>query len=327
MNKKWSKEQLSILVEKYPNELWDVLIETLFPFTKSEIMSKASELKIKRNNFHWTEKEIEFVRENYGKLTYKEMGLELGRSATSVSIRAGRSNISSSALWTEKEISVLKSLYSTKTNIQLEALMGRDSASIGMKAKQFGLKKALGLKYHDPDVFFVELKKYAISIGRTPLVEEIVNFDWSPSAMTIQRYFGGYRNVCEIADLELNMNVYGKDHGISVYRSKNNDVCLSKSELSITNFFIDNNINYKKEVMYSDFSNDDRCGQKRCDWVINNSVVVEYFGLPNLESYKNKMNLKIQICKNSDLRLISLMPRDASKLNKIFKEFIPDLAP
>jgi len=96
------------------------------------------------------------------------------------------------------------------------------------------------------------------------------------------------------------------------YRSKNNDLCLSQPELIITNLFINNDLLYEKEAYYSIFTDDIRCGYKRCDWFLSNGdgIIVEFFGMERRESYKKRMVVKQTICKDNNLILLELYPED-----------------
>lgn len=135
--------------------------------------------------------------------------------------------------------------------------------------------------------------------------------------MSLYRYIGGYREACKLAGLPININIFGSN-GYS-YMSKNNDLCWSKAEVVITNYFIDNNINYKREVLYSDYTTDKRVHNKNCDWVINNTIFVEYFGMMDKEYYKSKAEIKIKICNDNNIPLISLTEKNLNNLDEIFK--------
>jgi hypothetical protein len=103
------------------------------------------------------------------------------------------------------------------------------------------------------------------------------------------------------------MNLFGET--THVYYSSNGDLCLSKSELIITEILIDNNIQYEKEYLYCDLISD-VCGLKRMDWLVNENIVVEYFGLPEKEYYQERMIEKINLCNKNNVKLIQLFRND-----------------
>ena len=216
---------------------------------------------------------------------------------------------------------LLIDLYEHKTNKQIEKILHRNSDAIGMKARQIGLKKGKFTVY-DKDVFLDTLKSYATELGRTLAFYEIMDFEWCPSLNSVIRYFGGYTKACELIGLDINKCIF--NNRITVYKSKNNDICYSKSEAFITDFFIDNNINYKKEVKYRDYIDDERCAKKICDWVIGDNVFVEFFGLMNKDYYRKKTENKILICQENNIVLIEVYEKDLKNLKEVFKNFIPN---
>ena len=91
-----------------------------------------------------------------------------------------------------------------------------------------------------------------------------------------------------------------------------------------SNFFINNNIKYIKEVPYSNLCSDDRLKNKIADWVINDNVVVEFFGMMDKDFYNSKAQNKIMLCKENNINLIYLTEKDLINLYKIFEDFIPN---
>jgi hypothetical protein len=160
-----------------------------------------------------------------------------------------------------------------------------------------------------------ELQNLANKLGRTPSISELKLYGL-PSERTYRRYFGSYVNACKLADLELNMSLFGEKRKIK--KSIKGDICYSNAEVIITDFFIINGIPYIKEAYYKDYINDERCKTKRCDWVIYNNIFVEYFGLPEKSYYYKKMEEKRKICKDNNINLIELYRKDLNKLNTIF---------
>jgi hypothetical protein len=67
---------------------------------------------------------------------------------------------------------------------------------------------------------------------------------------------------------------------------------------------------------YKDFINDQECNTKTVDWVLNNDVFVEYFGMPDKSYYYKKMEVKRLICKRNNKRLIELFFEDLDCLDK-----------
>jgi hypothetical protein len=299
------------------------LIILLFPFTKQEICAKASKLKIKRSNFYWTDENIQYLKYNYKTLSYSEMAKSLNKTSEAITQKAYRIGLLEpiDGKWIADDIDYLIEHYSFMDNKELSIYFKRSIQSIIDKAISLDLKKKVFNKKYNPNEFLDNVKIFANELGRTPLMSEIFNQNWGMTNASINRYFGGYRNVCKILDLDININIFGSVK--PMYKSKNNDLCWSKAEMIITNFFIDNNIIYKKEVYYKDYSSDARFNNKTADWIINDNIFIEYFGMMDKEYYYIKAQNKINLCNENNIILIPLISSDLTNLNKIFEEFIP----
>lgn len=160
-----------------------------------------------------------------------------------------------------------------------------------------------------------ELKRMSLDLKRCPTSGEIQRNLDLPSVDIYYDRFGTFSNACELAGLEINMGSYG-----TLCYSKNNDKCYSIQEQIITDYLIDKNIKYIKEFEYYNIIPDIDCNIVM-DWYINN-VVVEYFGLQRIETYKLKTKMKQEICKKNNIKIISIFPEDMKYLDRIFHEFI-----
>jgi len=153
----------------------------------------------------------------------------------------------------------------------------------------------------------IQLKEVAIKLGRTPIHYELKE-NGLPSLRTYARRFGGYRKACDIIGLQSNFSFFGVP---KILFSKNNDACYSYSEVFITDFFIDNNIEYIKEVLYSDYFNNPKLNTKRCDWYLpKEKIFVEFFGFVRNKEYEIKMKNKIKILKETNIPFISIYPKE-----------------
>lgn len=98
-------------------------------------------------------------------------------------------------------------------------------------------------------------------------------------------------------------------------------MCLSLAEKQVTDFFIENNITYEKDVPYSKHINDSRCNSKTFDWYLPDyNIFVEYFGLDDKDHYIKKMEMKRTICRDNNIVLIELFKTDFRK-NRLFEKF------
>ncbi len=320
----WNEEQIAILVENYPKVQIKELVK-LLPFSKSQIYSKAAWLGLKREDYSWTEEEIQILKENYSVVPMKNL-LDLlpNRTLSSIRTKAGKLELNTyKEYWSEEEIKLLKDFYPIATKRELlELLPKRHSNTIINMANILGIKKAKGFRknyFYSTEELLNKLKNFASELGRTPMQEDLHSNSDMPGVLTYYRHFGSYSNACIEAGLEANNQMFGKSY-ISV--SENNDLCLSSKELLITNLLISNDISYEKEKLYRDILEDQKLKYIRSDWYINNSIVVEYFGMPEKKYYAKRMVEKIELCKQNNIPIISLLPEDIDKkMNGLINKF------
>lgn len=317
---KWTQERLDFLINNYKDASWETLTETL-DITKNNLLHKACELGLSRE-YEYTESEIEFIKNNYSKMSYRELGRILGRSDSAIQTKVNNLGLIKSEKWSDEEIELLKKIYPIYSNKYLgeKYFPNRGVPEIRTKALKLGIHKSdeKGVKWYDAEKMLDQLKELAIKLGRTPLYSELPLYGL-PSDTSYRRYFGGYRNACELVDLDINFSFFGTGRAL---KSKNGDVCFSNTEVRITNFFIENNIDYAKEELYSNWCDDERCSTKRVDWIIGTNTFVEYFGMPNNPFYAMKMEVKKSICRDCNIDLISILPKDLKFMDDIFKDFI-----
>ncbi len=268
----------------------------------------------------WSKEDLEFLIENYNLISKREIANKLNKQESAVTQKAYRLRISKISHWSEEDINFLKENYSSMDNLILEKLLKRKRHNIVTKAIELGLSKKIFPKKYNKEQFLENVKKFSESLGRTPYASEVMEQEWGLPNASLNRYFGGYRNVCKILDLEININIFGSK--VPNYYSKNGDLCWSKAELLITDFFIDNNIKYEKEIFYKNYCEDKRFNNKTADWILNNNLFVEYFGMMDKAYYKEKAQNKISLCFDNKLTLIPLLEKDIKNLDTIFQDLI-----
>lgn len=323
----WTDEQIEKLRLHYPFNSWENLLDILYPFNKSAILTKASQLNIKRECFGFSEEDEKYLKMNYGRIKVSEIASHLGKTEASVSSKANRMGLISREKWTDEELTLLKKIYPYYTNNELMSYFpNRSVTSISSMATMIlGLskdKEALKEKYSTEikEQLISELKSFSEEIGRTPTTDDINNNSKLGSSTQYNRYFGSYTEACKQAGLPVNSMMFGKSYNIE---AKNGEPCLSYKEKVITDLLIDNNISYKKEVLYSEFIKEYNESYIRCDWVIGD-VMIEYFGMMDKPFYKERALDKISICQKYNVKLIDLYPEDllndfSGLLNKFSK--------
>lgn len=332
---RWTKEKLSYLKENYGNASWEDLLQNLSPFKKGDITTKACKLNLKREHFNYSLEEVEILKKYYGSVTFEEIKALLPhRSDTSIMCKANSLGLTMREKWTKEEDEKLILLYPHNTNEELLFYFpNRTITSIQSRATMF-LKLAKDREFQNQKYreqtrvkLLNDLKGFAVELGRTPTSEEINLKEGIAGHNSFHRYFGSYANACAEAGLEVNVSIFGKSYH---YTSEDGSRCLSSKELEITNILIHSDINFEKEVLYRDILSKDDLRMIRCDWLINSDVIVEYFGMPEKEYYRERMDEKINLCIDHNAKLISLLPEDLKNnykgMKNKFMEFNIDLS-
>lgn len=324
-NRRFTEWHLEILKEKYATESWDML-ESLTGFDKLAIQSKASDLGLRREFFNWSKEDEKTLSEAYSSSSMGEL-LELfpRRTQGAIQTKASKMGLAYRFSWTDEMISKLKELYPYHTNKQLlKYFSGSTERSIQTQAGTYNLRKQIVCNNtYTKDELLDRLIEFAEKLGRTPVCTELGKDNDMPHSRTYDRYFGTYRKALLEAGLEPVQSLFATKKTV-VRRASNGDLCYSKAELKITEFFLEHEIEYEKEVLYKDVLQDEECGNKRCDWLLPNNIIVEFFGMPEKTGYSKRMQQKRNLCEKHGFNLLELYRKDLNKLNKIFKSYLPN---
>lgn len=323
----WSDGQIELLKEFYPTGDWNVILKELHPFDKQDIHTKAHKLGVSSADFHWSDEDNQLLLEIYEEKSFDEL-VEIfpNRTAEAIQTRASRMGIRKKTKWTQNELIKLKAMYEDYPNEMLiEFFPDRNTSSITDMAGALNLKKSkkAAEKYKEKvsTILIEKLQEFSVSLGKTPTSLDINNNPNMPGILTYHRHFETYSNACEAAGLEVNPSMFRRSYHL---KSINGDICLSEKERLITNLLIYQGIGFQKEVMYKDIINEYDEKMIRCDWLIGNNVVVEYFGMPEKEDYRIRMNEKIELCKTHGVQLIALYSEDISNNFKGLKSKFND---
>ena len=265
-NFKWNQEKIDILKEYYPTKQYDIIFKKIGTTNMDSIRHKAMECGITVDP-PYTDDDIEFIKNNFLDMKYEDIANILGKTVSSLTTKINNLGLKKSIKWSKKEKELLIKNYYKYTNYYLSKniLIGRNKDSINTMARKLGLKKSKNKrnKFYDKDELLNALINLAEELGRTPMCDELSHHGL-PSDTTYRRYFGGYKKACLLAGLEPNYVPHGN---AKIYLSSMNDICYSWSEYIVTEFFIDNEIYYNKEVLYSQIIDSESCGNKRMDWL------------------------------------------------------------
>lgn len=150
----YTKEDIEFLKIYYSIGDWDSIFKRFPNMTKASINTKMSNLNIKNEVHCWTNKEVDLLRKNYGKIKPCELVSLFDNRHTYKAIyaKAKKMNLCTRKLWTNEEISIMKEKYSTcSIGEMMKLLPNRSRNSIIAKAIQLKLKNKTILEYHFTD--------------------------------------------------------------------------------------------------------------------------------------------------------------------------------
>jgi len=114
----------------------------------------------------------------------------------------------------------------------------------------------------------------------------------------------------EVVKLAIGKTFERKSIAGGVYLDDLGNICNSNSELTISNFLISRSVEFRKEVRYSDILTNRPLDNRRCDFYINDNIIVEYFGM-----YKAMSNYRITKDYNKKTK---------NKINDLYKDGLID---
>lgn len=159
-NNRWTQKEINILKEHYETTPWEDLMKLIPGRDKESIITKASDLSLKRKCYYWTEKDLNILRKGYNegksvKEIYKELDGKFGER--SITTKAHRMGIKKREWWTEEEFQTLKENYSkVDVDEMCELLPGRSRDTIINVAAKLHLTS----KYRKEKVFSAEEEEF-----------------------------------------------------------------------------------------------------------------------------------------------------------------------
>jgi len=90
--------------------------------------------------------------------------------------------------------------------------------------------------------------------------------------------------------------------------------CLSLGEKEIDDWLHLNNILHDKEPRYPKHPVYNKSGLRRADWIVNNSVFIEYFGLAGDSNYDEKTAEKFKLCEELGIKIVGIYRDDLHDL-------------
>ena len=123
---------------------------------------------------NWTDEQLNFLLENYGKMTTEKISKKISKSIGSIYYILNKENINLEVRWwTKEEIKLLKEFYSSHSNKELEEIFSRSEDAIQLKAATLKLKKDSWWSEPDLDLLRemvferISYSKMAKTLGRS----------------------------------------------------------------------------------------------------------------------------------------------------------------
>lgn len=161
-------------------------IECICEYCKKPFNRKKSEVNknihhycsidCKNKAIRWSDEDISILKNNYGKMTYKEMSdlLSTHRTIKEIRRKAISIGITSSKEWSEEETEILIDNYSAKSMDEVIALLpNRSQSAILGKAKMLGLKSYFYLNRVYTEEEEMYLKENYLNKNNEELAEEL----------------------------------------------------------------------------------------------------------------------------------------------------------
>ena len=141
--------------------------------------------------------------------------------------------------------------------------------------------------------------------GRIPLKREFNN-----TYKEYKKRFGGWNTAIRLAGFKPNPIVFSYK-----FKSADGHSCDSFAEKIIDDWFYSHNIIHERNFRYGDT-------KMTADFMIQPNIIVEFFGLAGVQkTYDEIIKTKRQICKNFNLKLIEIYPKDIIPKNQLSRFF------
>ena len=140
---KWTREQEQYLVEHYPYDSWDLLLDHLPGETKESLAQKAHALRIRRDIAFWSENDIAVLTKAYEqKIPVDEIVVLLGEkyAKSAILTKANKLGLHQREKWSDSDKEKLLLHYeNTPTEDLMRMFPGKKLVNVQNKARALGL--------------------------------------------------------------------------------------------------------------------------------------------------------------------------------------------
>ena len=137
----WEEYEIEFLKKHYNVDMVPSEIAKTLKRSVGSIKSKAFAIGL-ADHVEWTQKQIDYLIDNYCYKTNEEIGAKIGKSGQAVSYKAFELSLSINENWTNDEINIIKTNYLNKTMSELQQLLqGRTKGDILACCHKLGLTR------------------------------------------------------------------------------------------------------------------------------------------------------------------------------------------
>lgn len=150
----FTTDEIERLSNYYIAGEWSSINKEFPLLTKQQIYVMMSRRNVHPTSFYWSEDEIEYLKQHYGKDNVENIAIFLNRSAGAVRTKAEKLGLITREYWSDDELKILKEYYPIKTvDEMVELLPKRNRKTIIMKACDLKIKSSV--RYSDKDKDYV----------------------------------------------------------------------------------------------------------------------------------------------------------------------------
>lgn len=342
-NNRWSEKEIQLLKEYYPTESWDSLLNMFPNRRKDELIGKAYKLKIKREEYYWTQEELDIILDAYhNDIPLKEMPslvnykFSEGSIATKLSKLKKELNIDKNRRrkWEQWEIDILYDKYETTPIEELcKLLPERSHRKINQKANLLGLLSVRTWNENEDNF----IKENYLNMTDKEIAKCLENrtwraVKWRRNTLGIERPTGGYGNGC----LDSDGNTFDSQEEREVFEFIKNIPefkyirCISRNHKKEGKYVYKPKSDNKYSTFYPDFVIEyvevDSKKQK-----LNKPIILEYYGMYNpnkasdvVKNYTKKVKIKNDYYNSrDDIYFIPIYPND---IKNNFKNLVEKLS-
>lgn len=238
---KWTDEEVRYLKRNYLDKKYSTIADEL-DRTTSSVKCKASKLGLKKQTGTWEEKEVKFLKQNYGqdgKMTAKEISKELDRSVDSVQNKIKNENLSyvEQKSFSDRELEYLKNNYKTKTHEEMAEKLDRHKQTITDQLNRMNLIKTpfyeeeelefieenwKSLSDHEiadkigRSVISVRKKRRSIGLKRSTFVNTEKHWDWEEACEKAAKEIYNYIETQRVMDNGLRPDIFVPDKNLVI---------------------------------------------------------------------------------------------------------------